>query len=258
MAEHPIRFSGLEVRAILDGRKTQTRWVVRPQPTGQPATLHEWVCSVATTLGASPSMEEVASRKHALFGRVFPFRQADKPGLVSPRCPYGVPGDTLWVRETWCEYPPGRAIYRANYGAHTPISDGIGGPWRPSIHMPRWASRLTLRVKDVRVERLQEISEADAMSEGAVRGETHGWWQVAQRDSQGAVCLREGGSADKEPPAWMTDGTEISPPSRIYHTPLSARSVFSHGWDSINGNRAPWSSNPWVWVVEFEKETSHG
>ena len=125
-------------------------------------------------------------------------------------CPYGVPGDRLWVRETHtlaeavigydADGSPRRApLYRAT----SLIADAPGVKWRSSIHMPRWACRLVLEVVDVRPERLCDISETDAQAEG-----------------------------------------------------LESRAVFEVGWDRINGKRAPWASNPWVWVVTFRRTES--
>ncbi len=172
--ERPILFSGPMVRAILDGRKTQTRRVITPQPDGD-----------------------------------FPFRQ---------RCPYGKPGDRLWVRETWthedswcsgvdCEQPS-HVYHRATES----YPDSMR--WRPSIFMPRWASRIDLEVVSVRVERLQEIGEDDAKAEGVEPSR-------AGQDERGPV--------------------------KTYRT------GFVRAWDTINGKRAPWVSNPWVWVVEFRE-----
>jgi len=125
MTERPILFSGPMIRAILDGTKTQTRRIVKPQPS-RDLLPGEW---------------------------------------IPPKCPYGIVGDRLWTRETWCRY--GSAyLYRADQEQFTPISDRIGGSWKPSIHMPRGASRITLDIVGIRIERLGEISEADALSEG--------------------------------------------------------------------------------------------
>ena len=139
-------------------------------------------------------------------------------GRLSPpidQCPYGTAGSKLWVRETWADTmgDPPTAVYRAD-GERHPASHL---KWTPSIHMPRWASRLTLEIVNVRVERLQEISEADAKAEG-----------------------------DKNPfdGHLHNDGTPIE---------SSAVLRFKCLWDSINAKRAPWASNPWVWVVEFRK-----
>lgn len=138
MKERPILFSGPMVRAILDGRKTQTRRIVKPQPTNDYVTFMPL------------SSELVGVTKHG--GPI------DNRGWL--HCPYGKTGDRLWVRETWCpDVEPYTFRYKADGGE--PLER-----WRPSIHMPRWASRITLEVVSVRVERLQDISEEDALAEG--------------------------------------------------------------------------------------------
>lgn len=120
-------------------------------------------------------------------------------------CPYGTKGEHLWVRETWADTmgEPPSAVYRAD-GERHPSSHM---KWRPAIHMPRWASRITLRIIDARVECLGEISNADAEAEGV----------------------------------------------KCDYSSLSFRDHFGELWDRINGKRAPWRSNPWVWVVQFER-----
>jgi len=141
--ERPILFSGPMVRAILEGRKTQTRRMVKPQPV--------WV--------GEPSV---------------PFRTADADPKGIIRCPYGGIDDQLWVRETWAhEFQSGGTyFYRATDGdGDGEFVDKDGNPergtkWKPSIHMPRRASRITLEITGIRVERLQEITEEDARCEG--------------------------------------------------------------------------------------------
>jgi uncharacterized protein YqfB (UPF0267 family) len=140
MKEHPILFSEPMVQAILAGRKTQTRRVMKPQP---------------------------ENRSHVgSHGKSFPFVRTKK-GPV--KCPYGEIGDRLWVRETWTNICPAISLrkekcshrwlkYRADHD-HS-------GLWKPSIYMPRWASRIMLEITGVRVERLQDISEVDAQAEG--------------------------------------------------------------------------------------------
>ena len=136
-------------------------------------------------------------------------------GMVSIPCPYGVTGDRLWVRETWARLTGNghRFVYRADGEDPRTGWDEVEPAqrprmtWTPSIHMPRVASRITLEVTDVRVERLQAISEEDARAEG--------------------IALE---------PAIL---------------PGHAAGCFSRLWDEINGKRAPWSSNPWVWAVTF-------
>ena len=131
------------------------------------------------------------------------FAYVPQYGLYPPS-PYGVPGDRLWVRETFMA-TLGGIVFAADGGDHY----GAGGKlkWKPSLFMPRWASRLTLEIVNVCVERLQEISEDDAFAEGVNTGD------------------------------WLGD-------------PVGE---YAKLWDSINAKRAPWASNPWVWVVEFRK-----
>jgi len=202
--ERPILFSGPMVRKIIDGHKTQTRRVARLTHGGhvkEPSGHRRW--------------------------------HPDDPDAVAA-CPYGQPGDRLWVREAWCagpefddtpprDIPEGAPIWYLVDGER-PVSEfdeaPIWGRSRPSIHMPRWASRLSLEVTGVRVERLQEIGETDARSEGCK--------PVLLGDRPGHL------------------GRE-----RSYRTSVG---VFQDLWDSINDKRgAGWASNPWVWVVTFKK-----
>ena len=141
MKERPILFSGPMVRAILDGKKTMTRRVMKLPIS------HNDIESVSDITG----------------GWWCGFNSNDTSYLLT--CPYGQPGDRLWVRETWrstrVDKTPAPCIYRAD-GGKTPY----GKPWIPSIHMPRWASRITLEITGVWVERVQEISEENAKAEG--------------------------------------------------------------------------------------------
>jgi hypothetical protein len=177
MKERPILFSGPMVRAILDGRKTQTRRVVK---------LRNDSCG-------DPIM----------------------PNDPRMPCPFGGPGDRLWVKET---HGPsaGGMVYRADGGTACPD----GGKWRPSIFMPRWASRITLEVTGVRVERLQDISQADAMAEGVTQGVYRGL-----TGSIVATCEDQ-----------VVEG-------------------YRELWQSINGPGS-WDANPWVWVVEFKRQAT--
>ena len=153
MKERPIIFSGPMVQAILDGRKTQTRRVVRPQP----------AVPVREIIKAQGTLQWVDTSGHFHIG--------------NGKNPYGQPGDRLWVRETfrvsrgYDHYPPSKCEgCIVHYEADgTPLPEGYGFRWgkvRSSIHMPRWASRLLLDVVSVRVERVQDISEGDAAKEG--------------------------------------------------------------------------------------------
>ncbi len=183
MKERPILFSAPMVRALLDGSKTQTRRVVKPTP--------EWI-----------GQSGVLSYR----GRV---------GLPHALCPYGQPGDRLWVRETHMDLG---ACYLYRADAEAEQERAIVAPrqlWRPAIHMPRAASRITLEITGVRVERLQDISEDDALAEGC---------------SSTAIVHEDGED----------------------YTGHYASEEYQVLWESINGPGS-WDANPWVWVVEFKR-----
>lgn len=174
MKERPIIFNDEMVRAILDGRKTQTRRIVNGVPSSHD--FHGWVLSSARAKDEGKACWAIG--KSPLL---------NKP--IRVRCPFGAIGDRLWVREAYqgplFDYEQMEAYlednskfekqeyceYRADGGSRPEYYDGddnLRHGWRPSIHMPRWASRITLEITDVRVERLKSISEADARAEGVV------------------------------------------------------------------------------------------
>lgn len=202
------------VRAILDGRKTQTRRIIKPQPSGYVETVY----------------------------RPFPQEPNNWQGFGGDyihwygRCQYGQPGDQLWVRETFCpiypqdpNYNGGNPIeydYAATYKHGDRLGDSIGikKKWTPSIHMPRWASRIQLEITGIRVERLQDISEADALAEGI------------QAYSDGTY--RDYNVPDDK----VFDHYTFASPVDSYRTL----------WDTING-AGSWEANPWVWVIEFRR-----
>jgi len=177
MTEHPIIFSGAMIRAIIDGRKTQTRRIMKPQPPENCGRLI--VGNYHPTLIDGHGEEQPGPETFGAYS---------EDGAWALRCPYGSPGDGLWVRETWSHDAPSLTECRR---AHEDALPGVScGPyyrateiapgtlrWRPSIHMPRWASRLTLEVTGVIVERLNEISEKGAVAEGFERREhfAHYW-----------------------------------------------------------------------------------
>lgn len=224
--ERPILFKDAMVRAILEGKKTQTRRIVKPQPIGD----YRY-----DGMGTGDGLPVVASDSHW-------FEGIDAEGNGTElyhwvKCPYGIPGDHLWVRETWGTFGIARLdvegiTYRTGYRAdwktdcEDPIKPQYG--WRPSIHMPRSESRILLEVVKVRVERLQSISEADALAEGI---ETTG--KVGGIQFYGNYGSEE-------------IGTNLHPVE-------SYRTL----WDSINGKTpgASWADNPWVWIVEFRNIT---
>lgn len=185
MRERPILFSAPMVRAVLSGSKTQTRRSVRPQPVGLPPDGY----------------------------RMGDVLQAPNGKPIS--CPYGLADGRLWVREAWrADLYDDSTQYRATH----PSPDGV--KWKPSIHMPRLRSRITLEVIGVRVERLQDISEDDAIAEG-VRNLS--------------LVVEEYGIGEMRAA-----------------TPSSA---YMKLWESINGPGS-WNANPWVWVIEFRKAAS--
>lgn len=190
MGERGILFSGPMVRTILAGQKTQTRRLI-----------------------------------DARVARLV----ADLDAAVGVRCPYGQVGDRLWVRETWGPCAGG-VVYRSDDLVNGQVSCPDGGRWKPSIFMPRWASRITLEVTELRVERLQDISEDDARAEGVLPfGEAYS-------------------SISRDQPITCGDGR---PSFRAGDRPYAAS--FAVLWDTINGDRVLWGSNPWVWVVGFKR-----
>lgn len=162
MAEKPILFSTEMVKAIMDNRKTQTRRVVKPQP------------ELFYTIG---KQRDIVNSDQIVFKAMV---KGGSDKLIIPPCQ---PGDILWVRETWYyeshmyDESEGDALYRYVYKANQhnyPVNVGVGEHgWKPSIHMPREAARLFLQVKNVRVERLQDITEEDAIAEGIVPYDTY-------------------------------------------------------------------------------------
>ena len=223
MKDRPILFSGPMVRAILAGTKTQTRRVVKCHP----------------ILGGASDWCERAAAGDTELNRIRRF-----VGDYRRFCPYGAPGDLLWVRETFSPTDSSGMACQIGDAAFAVLRDGtqvypdgeiippsVGGyapnafdrcKFRPSIHMPRWASRLTLRITDVRVERLNAISEADAIAEGVERFDTG-----------------------------FRDYTRPRPGEPTGACFAEARDSFESLWESING-AGSWAANPWVWVVGFE------
>lgn len=200
MTEKPILFNSEMVKAILDGRKTMTRRVIKPMSKNQA----EWL--TPELINDVPHGEIIKGgwQMH------HPRADTDYMGVHvehdSPlgwvRCPYGQPGDLLWVRETFLIKPNGDAFYRADDPAASGWNSGsTTTKWKPSIFMPRWASRITLRVLDVRVERVQKITEADARAEGV------GEWgcdtiEVFQ-DLWDSINAKRGYSWDSNPWVWV-------------------------------------------------------
>ena len=139
--ERPILFSGPMVKAILEGRKAMTRRVVKPEP----------------EFGV-----EAASVQHEDGKAKAVFQSLSNCSGITVACPYGRPGDRLWVRETWAYECGGGYLYKASH-LHMVPGDNR---WRPSIHMPRAASRILLKITEIRVERLKDITASDCVCEG--------------------------------------------------------------------------------------------
>ncbi len=207
--ERPILFSGPMVRALLDGSKTQTRRAMKPQPT-------EFVGGPGVTLrDGSPAP-------------LVPLDDSVEPYGREIVCPYGQPGDRLWVREAHA-IDGKKVFFRAGHKESEGAGPRVDIRWRPSIHMPRWACRITLEIISVRVERLQDISEADALAEGIVE------------------CPIP---ADDEGPRRI--GYMVGPDdgkSGLSVTPIQA---YRNLWESINGPGS-WDANPWVWALTFRR-----
>lgn len=246
MSVKPILFSGPMVRALIDGRKSQTRRVVKPQPK------------------LTPHHEPVRVERRGERGWIW-MVHTDRPDYQFAtgdwRAPYA-PGDLLYVREAWGVGTRPDPIqgwrdgieYRADEiglpdGESLPLySDCVPDDvdlseyacrWRPSIHMPRWASRLTLRVTDVRVQRVQAISEDDALAEGLFR------WEYTDVDGDPRV--------DPLAHAYTDVGFHWKQTDTPFDGFGRARDAFENLWDSLNAPRGfGWDANPWVCAVTFE------
>ena len=199
MKERPILFSAPMVRALLDGSKTQTRRIVKgllPKMWIEEASAGGFAVCYDGEPCCGTGVWDVPEHSHPI------------------SCPYGQPGDRLWVREAWAVHPimDSRAP-RDIDGSFTYLADFkppniLIGKTRPSIHMPRWASRITLEITSVRVERLQDITRGDAMAEG---------------------CPFPNMAQGNDPRQW-----------------------YEQLWGEINGPDS-WAANPWVWVIEFKR-----
>ncbi|HIE8893569.1 TPA: hypothetical protein ACXP4G_002990 [Klebsiella pneumoniae] len=214
MKERGMIFNGEMVRAILDGRKTQTRRIMAPQPADD---IERGIFPNPEAIGWKSSLRHKHGSTTAHF------------------CPYGKPGDRIWVREAFRVHSRATDVATLVYKAsernswteqtrRVPVAvcnkPATPEKWTPSLHMPRWASRILLEITDVRVERLNAISEEDARAEGIIDG----------------GCLNCGesepcGCANPEP-----DATD----------------AFAYLWQSIYGQES-WNANPWVWVIEFKR-----
>lgn len=221
-SEKPILFSGSMVRAILEGRKTQTRRVLLPQPGER-----------------TVKVEPRRGTRHKLIAFIW---RSGAVELTPYRWKYDV-GHRLWVRETWlyadhCPPPDTYAPSDIHYRASATEADlewlsEEGFKWRPSIFMPRWASRITLEITGVKVERLQEISEEDAIAEGA------GWLDFGLNNYS------------QRQPGWTFAQSGDIRPSDCF---LSAKNAFANGWNKLNSKRGySFESSPYVWAITFKR-----
>ncbi|QIE86976.1 MULTISPECIES: hypothetical protein [Pseudomonas aeruginosa group] len=216
--ENPILFNGGMVRAILDGRKRVTRRLVKPAFPASVTEVLPYAGSPEAWMPARPG-------------------EPESPWEEQTRlCPYGKPGDRLWVREAWVADAQVDSIAPRDLSQGEPIwypADGSirqtgcamvsKGKGRPSIHMPRWASRILLEVTAVRVERLHDINEEQAQAEGIIPHCRGGWhWH-------------------RHNPQDLDDWHQFG-----Y---VTARRAFQDLWTSTGGD---WDANPWVWVIEFK------
>ncbi|ACR29192.1 hypothetical protein [Burkholderia glumae] len=229
MKERPIIFSAPMVRAILDGRKTQTR-------------------RVAKEFAGKDNLDAILRR--------FPNQQG---------CPHGEPGDRLWVREAFIHEPAdycwaasvsipcrrAHTIYRAD---SDPSGDARGAGWTPSIHMPRTLSRITLEITGVRVERLHDISEGDAIAEGAV------FTDFGIEPPKGSISVDGGRTFHPVVRGTQRKGWHMGDATSHTRCMGSARYAFANFINRLHGGenwnlKGPglWEANPWVWVVEFKR-----
>lgn len=223
MKTRPMLFNGPMVRALLDGSKTQTRRVCKkqPYPNGYHWDGNDFLCH-NDYLPPSAMLMDAGGKEL--------YTTSNMEGWES-ECPYGQPSDQIYVKETWSHDAPDLEACRVAH--EDAMGGGTYGPyyhatetapetleWKPSIHMPRWASRITLEIVSVRVERLNDISEEDARAEGITDG----------------GCINCG---------------EPEPCKCSWPMP-DARESFIRLWESINGPNS-WFANPWCWVITFKR-----
>lgn len=234
MKERGMIFNGEMVRALLDGRKTQTRRIMKVQPEPSKSRPGDFWFS-SKKLESMVHVSDLAPGNSPIVDCHLFFQEHC--------CPFGAVGDRIWVRETWQvihdyvdengivderrfarSIPRQRGnywhpVYEEHFGNES--REDRGFPWRPSIHMPRWASRIMLEITDVRVERLNAISEEEAITEGVPPA---------------------GGLLPDYPGTFLTPKGDFA----------TAKVAFQRLWESIYGEDS-WKANPWVWVIEFKR-----
>jgi len=234
MKEIPILFSTPMVQAILEGRKTMTRRTRGLEKTNQ-----------------DPDKYLCAGTYHILTDSRFEafFVDPETMDKIESKCHYGLPGDVLWVRETWCLTQPkdpetyyfgykcGIQTY-STFEASSKFDFADPDIWKPSIHMPKEAARIWLQVEQIRVERLRDISEEDAIAEGV------------EKTSIKLIELDNHNSLENAYRHYPNEHGELDG-IRIGYVADTAKLSFESLWTSING-RQSWDLNPWVWVVKFK------
>lgn len=222
--ERPILFSAPMVRAILEGRKTVTRRAVKVQPHDD-ATIEVDLYNpvVVDRRGIERPGPEI-------------FGAFSDDGLWGAKCPYGQPGDRLWVRETHADIGC-RLTYRADTddGAHCQVKK-----WTPAIHMFRRHSRILLEITEVRVERLQDLNDEQAQAEGIIpvpktTEDSHQFWRNYHLSGDGTFCVRTPKESFKSLWCHVAGGS------------------FPKGEAAYKESPHSWDANPWVWVVEFKQ-----
>ncbi|HFG1039689.1 TPA: hypothetical protein ACGEHF_003611 [Klebsiella pneumoniae] len=221
MTERGMIFNADMVRAILDGRKTQTRREVKLNlDIASLATTYDWATSLAANHYQGLTEEQIQQKAESLRGVIHPVILGNGQ-MVSIICPHGKPGDRIWVREAFRVHSRATDVATLVYKAsernswteqthRVPVAvcnkPATPEKWTPSLHMPRWASRILLEITGVRVERLRSMSQDDARAEGVIAASG----------------------------------------------PMEAGLAFRELWDSIYGEES-WKANPWVWVIEFKR-----
>jgi len=236
------------VAATIMGLKTKTRRTKGLELVNQ--NPNEWKLIDCGMFEFPPTGKELKGKE--VFGSTFRWKPYGSQNFI--KCPYGQPGDVLWVRETWCPadiFDQRFYSFKASPETLTIACDGqtysIPPIWRPSIHMPKIAARIWLQITDIRVERLQDITDADALAEGIHR-ESPAAMGFSFLEGLDDTTLSEHVKAQLNEEAYyfypckdLRDDSYISKPA----------TSFTSLWASINGWES-WNANPWVWVISFK------
>lgn len=219
MKVKPMLFNEYEAKALVDGKKTTTRVLMNPQPYDSEMGYDWWPSNYVESMIQVSNLEHLSGHKEAY-----------AIDLIKDCCPIAQIGDLIYVRESFCESPCqnaiGLVVYRAGYpqrellSAYESIMDKSEIRWSPSIHMPRCHSRITLKVTDIKIERVKNITETQAKKEGVERN----------------LWFMPYGSDEND---WVDDGD----------LKAKYRTGFANAWERRHRN---WNENPYVWVLEFE------